>query len=87
MADTNKNTTPTNAKNRKVFVTLPLKSGYNANQDEYVAINGKPYMIQRGAEVEISEAVAEVIRNGQKEEAYAMRYAKNLEEKYKENEK
>lgn len=84
MADTIKNT---NAKCKKVLVTLPLNRGQNANQDEFFSVNGKNYIIRRGEEVEIPESVAEVIRNAEKADAYAMRYVNDLTEKYKEKEK
>ena len=85
MADTNKNTT-NNAK-RKITVTLPLNRGQNANQDEFFSVNGKNYIIRRGEEVEIPEEVAEVIRNAELADAYAMRYVNDLTEKYKAKEK
>ena len=85
MADTNKNTT-NNAK-RKTTVTLPLNRGQNANQDEFFSVNGKNYIIRRGEEVEIPEEVAEVIRNAELADAYAMRYVNDLTEKYKAKEK
>jgi hypothetical protein len=87
MADTITNKNTTNAKSRKVVVTLPLNRGQNANQDEFFSVNGKNYIIRRGEEVEIPEEVAEVIRNAEKADAYAMRYVKDLTEKYKEKEK
>ena len=87
MADTTKNTTPTNAKSKKVLVTLPLNRGQNANQDEFFSVNGKNYIIRRGEEVEIPEEVAEVIRNAEMADAYAMRYVNDLTEKYKAKEK
>ena len=86
MAETTKNTT-NNAKSRKITVTLPLNRGQNAEQVEYFSVNGKNYRIQRGVEVEIPEEVAEVIRNAEKADAYAMRYVNNLTEKYKAKEK
>lgn len=86
MADTIKNTT-TNAKGKKILVKLPLNRGQNANQDEFFSVNGKNYIIKRGVEVEIPEEVAEVIRNSEKAEEYALHYVNNLTEKYKEKEK
>ena len=86
MADTIKNTT-TNAKSKKILVKLPLNRGQNANQDEFFSVNGKNYIIKRGEEIEIPEAVAEVIRNSEKAEEYAMRYVNDLTEKYKAKEK
>jgi hypothetical protein len=81
MAETTKNTT-NNAKSRRVLVTLPLNRGQNANQDEFFSVNGKNYIIKRGEEVEIPEEVAEVIKNAEKADAYAMRYVNDLTEKY-----
>lgn len=76
MADTIKKTT-NNAK-RRVEVRLPRNPGQNANQDEFFSVNGKNYIIKRGETVEIPEEVAEVIRNAEKAEEYAMHYVDNL---------
>jgi hypothetical protein len=75
MADTTKKTT-SNAK--RVEVRLPRNAGQNANQDEFFSVNGKNYIIKRGETVEIPEEVAEVIRNGEKAEEYALHYVDNL---------
>ena len=72
MAETIKKTTG-NAK--KVQVRLPRNAGQNANQDEFFSVNFKNYIIRRGETVEIPEEVAEVIRNAEKAEEYAMQYA------------
>lgn len=72
MAETTKKTTG-NA--NKVQVRLPRNSGQNANQDEFFSVNFKNYIIRRGETVEIPEEVAEVIRNAEKAEEYAMKYA------------
>ena len=84
MADTTKKTD--NAK-RRVTVRLPLNKGQNANQDEFFSVNGKPYMIKRGETVEIPEALAEVIRNAEKAEEYAMSYVDTLTKNQKDKEK
>jgi hypothetical protein len=86
MADTTKNTTD-NAKGKKITVMLPLNRGQNANQDEFFSVNGKNYIIKRGEEVEIPEEVAEVIRNSEKADVYALKYVNELTEKYKAKEK
>ena len=80
MAETTKNTTTANnAKSEKrVQVRLPRLSGQNAIQEEFFSVNGKNYIIKRGETVEIPEEVAEVIRNSEKEEEYAMRYVESL---------
>ena len=60
---------------QKVTVRLPRNAGQNANQDEFFSVNFKNYMIRRGETVEITEELAEVIRNGEKADEYAMKYA------------
>ena len=75
MAETTKKTE--NAKKR-VKVKLPRLKGQNATQVEFYSVNGKNYRIQRGIEVEIPEEVAEVIRNAEMAEEYAMQYIDNL---------
>ena len=63
---------------RKVTVKLPRLPGQNANQEEFFSVNGKNYMIKRGIEVEVPEALAEVIYNADKADEYAMRYVDSL---------
>lgn len=58
----------------KVQVKLPRNAGQNADQDEFYSVNFKNYMIKRGVMVEIPEELAEVIRNQEKDEEYAMNY-------------
>ena len=76
MAETTKKAN--NATEKRVVVRLPLLRGQNAVQEEFFSVNGKNYMIKRGEEVEIPEAVAEVIRNAEKAETYAMRYIDSI---------
>lgn len=77
MADTKKNTAA-NAESKRVQVRLPRLNGQNAVQEEFFSVNGKNYIIKRGETVEIPEEVAEVIRNSEKAEEYAMRYVDGL---------
>lgn len=72
MAETTKKT---NNNANRVQVRLPRNTGQNANQDEFFSVNFKNYIIKRGETVEIPEEVAEVIRNAEKAEEYAMQYA------------
>jgi hypothetical protein len=72
MADTTKQK---NENAKRVEVRLPRNAGQNANQDEFFSVNFKNYIIKRGETVEIPEELAEVIRNAEKGEEYAMRYA------------
>ena len=75
MAETTKKTNNNVAKETKrVEVRLPRLGGQNANQDEFFSVNFKNYIIKRGETVEIPEELAEVIRNGEKAEEYAMKY-------------
>ena len=76
MAETTKKAND-NAKKR-IEVRLPLNKGQNAVQEEFFSVNFKNYLIKRGETVEIPEEVAEVIRNGEMAEEYAMHYADNL---------
>ena len=72
MAETTKQATK---KAERVEVRLPRNAGQNANQDEFFSVNFKNYIIRRGETVEIPEELAEVIRNNEQAEEYAMRYA------------
>lgn len=82
MADTIKKDNAT-TKAKRVTVRLPRLPGQNAIQEEFFSVNGKNYIIERGKEVEIPKEVAEVIRNGEKAEEYAMTYADDLVKKEK----
>ncbi len=84
MAETTKKVTD-NAK--RVEVRLPRNGGQNANQDEFFSVNCKNYIIKRGETVEIPEEVAEVIRNAEKAEEYAMHYVDELVKAEKEKQK
>ena len=68
-------TTKTKNASNRVTVRLPRNAGQNANQDEFFSVNFKNYIIKRGETVEIPEELAEVIRNNEKAEDYAMQYA------------
>lgn len=65
-------------KKRKVTVRLPRNPGQNARQEEFFSVNGKNYLIKRGETVEIPEEVAEVIRNAELAEEFAMQYVEGL---------
>ena len=71
MAETNK----TKSASNRVTVRLPRNAGQNAVQDEFFSVNFKNYIVKRGETVEIPEELAEVIRNNEKAEDYAMQYA------------
>ena len=75
MAGTTKKTAD-NAK--KVVVRLPRLHGQNAQQREFFSVNGRNCLLHRGIDVEVSEEVAEVIRNAERAEECAMRYVDEL---------
>ena len=78
MAEITKKTANNATESKRVTVRLPRLQGQNALQEEFFSVNGKNYIIKRGENVEIPEEVAEVIRNGEKAEDYALTYADNL---------
>jgi hypothetical protein len=65
-------------KGKRVTVRLPRLQGQNAIQEEFFSVNGKNFIIKRGETVEIPEEVAEVIRNAELAEEYAMKYVDGL---------
>lgn len=77
MAETTKTASKSDAKKR-VTVKIPLAKGQNAVQQEFISVNFKNYIIQRGEEVEVPEAVAEAIENADKAEEYALKYANKM---------
>jgi hypothetical protein len=78
MADTTKKTADNATKIRRVTVRLPRLQGQNANQEEFFSVNGKNYIIKRGETVDIPEELAELIRNNEQAEEYAMNYVDEL---------
>lgn len=87
MADTTKKTADNAKKETRVTVRLPKLAGQNAIQEEFFSVNGKNYLIKRGETVEIPVEVAEVIKNAEKAEEYAMNYVEGLEKAKKDKEK
>lgn len=88
MADTiKKNVDNASTKGKKATVKLPRLMGQNAIQEEFFSVNGKNYIIKRGIEMEVPEEVAEVIRNNEQAEDYALNYVDNLERAAKDKEK
>ena len=78
MADTTKkNDNATKKETKRVTVRLPRLAGQNAIQEEFFSVNGKNYIIKRGETVEIPEEVAEVIRNAELAEEYAMNFVES----------
>lgn len=57
---------------KKVKIKLPLTR--NEKDDVYVCVNGKPYLIKRGVEVEVPDYVAEVLQHKEEMLEIAMEY-------------
>ena len=57
---------------KKVKIILPITR--TEKEDEYVALNGKSYLIKRGEEVEVPAGVAEILRNREKQLAKAFAF-------------
>lgn len=63
------------------MVTIKLEKSRNNKEDEYVAVNGKGYLIKRGEYVEVPASVAEVLQHREEMLTAAM----DFEEKAKGN--
>ncbi len=87
MAEITKKSANNATESKRVTVRLPRLQGQNALQEEFFSVNGKNYIIKRGETVEIPEEVAEVIRNAEKAEEYAMNYGDGLATAAKNKEK
>ena len=59
---------------KKVKIKLPIIRGENENEDVYVAVNGKSYLIKRGVYVDVPESVAEVLQHSEEMQAVAIKY-------------
>ena len=68
MATTEKTVT----KPKTVTIRLPLSR--TESEDVYVAVNGHPYLIKRGVNVEVPESVAEVLQHSEEMTEESMRY-------------
>lgn len=58
-----------------VEVRLPRLEGQNANQDQYVSVNFKNYILRRGEYIKVPAEVAEVIRHSEEAADASFRYA------------
>ena len=55
-------------------VRIKLEKSRNNKEDEYVAVNGKTYLIKRGEYVEVPESVAEVLQHKEEMLTAAMEF-------------
>ena len=67
-----KKTTETAEKTAEKMVKIRLPRNRKEEDDMFVSVNERTWLIKRGVEVEVPECVAEVIRNSElmQEEAY-----------------
>lgn len=70
--DTNNSAPVKASKPKKVTIKLPLTR--KEQDDVYVAVNGKSFLIKRGEEVEVPEYVAKVLKNKEDMLAEAMAF-------------
>ena len=62
----------TKSTQKRVKIKIPLTR--TEKEDVWGAINGTPFLIKRGAEVEVSSSVSELLENSDKQYAEAMEY-------------
>jgi len=63
----------TEAKNEEM-VTIRLIRDENHRQPLFVGLNGKGYLVQRGVNVQVPKAVAEIINNSLDQQQAALDY-------------
>lgn len=68
-----KNATKVNEPEKEKLVKIRIPRERDRQDDVFVCVNGRTWLIKRGVEVEIPECAAEVIRNAEDvaEKAYA----------------
>ena len=71
MAEANKTATKVNEPEKEKLVKIRIPRGRENQDDVFVGVNGRTWLIKRGVEVEVPECVAEVIRNSEKAEEAA----------------
>jgi hypothetical protein len=64
---------------KRVKIKIPLTR--TEKEDVWGAINGVPFLIKRGAEVEVSNSIAELLENSDNQNAEAMEYEAQLSSK------
>lgn len=73
MAEANKTATKATETEKEKLVKIRIPREKDRQDDVFVCVNGRTWLIKRGVEVEVPECVAEVIRNAEDvaEQAYA----------------
>lgn len=73
------------AKKEEKMVTVHLiKDGYRYKDDVFVGVNGKTYLIQRGKDVKVPEAVAKVLADSQHQDEMTNQMMESLSGQYDE---
>jgi hypothetical protein len=65
-------TVKTNTTGEKMVKIHLFKDNKAYTDDVFVGVNGRTFLIKRGVDVEVPECVAEVLRNSQAQDGYAM---------------
>ena len=73
MAEANKTANKATETAKEKLVKIRIPRARDNQDDVFVGVNGRTWLIKRGVEVEVPECVAEVIRNS--EEAAEASYA------------
>ena len=73
MAEATKTATKATETEKEKLVKIRIPRERDRQDDVFVCVNGRTWLIKRGVEVEVPECVAEVIRNAEDvaEKAYA----------------
>lgn len=67
-------------KEKMVTIKLP-RPAKGESESQFVGLNGKRYLIKKGVEVEVPEAVAEILLNSEKAEEDAFIYSEKVKSK------
>lgn len=72
-------------KKEKKLVKIKLfKDGDKYKDDVFVCVNGHPYGVKRGEEVEVPESVAKVIEASERQDNKTVMMIQKLQDEYKE---
>lgn len=69
-----------NTKGEKMVKIRLFKDKKAYKDDVFVGVNGRTWQIKRGVEVEVPECVAEVLRNSQRQDDYAIEVMGDLQQ-------
>lgn len=71
-------------KKEKKLVKIKLfKDGDKYKDDVFVCVNGHPYGVQRGVEVEVPESVAKIIEASEKQDNKTVMMIQKLQDEYR----